>query len=125
MTQASHAHQFIIVGSGGSEHELVPLAEELAPGLPVLAVRGTVAIDGAFAFFHRLPDRSIDEADIGEWTPVLPEFIQDPMVGQGIAWPPVAIGFSNGANHGGGTAADPSEAPGGCVPVPTSLTVHG
>ena len=42
------------------------LAEELAPGLPVLGVRGTVANDGGFAFFHRLLDRSIDEADIAE-----------------------------------------------------------
>ena len=66
MTQASHAHQFIIVGSGGNEHDLIQLAQHLAPGSPLLTVRGTVAIDGGFAFFHRLPDRSIDEADIAE-----------------------------------------------------------
>jgi phospholipase/carboxylesterase len=62
-----------------------------------LLFAGTVAIDGGFAFFHRLPDRSIDEADISERTPVLAEFIQDTMASHGLAKAPIAIGFSNGA----------------------------
>ena len=87
----------LLHGSGGDEHDLVPLAEELAPGSPVLAVRGTVAIDGGFAFFHRFPDRSIDETDITERTPMLADFIQATMVSHGVTTPPVVIGFSNGA----------------------------
>jgi phospholipase/carboxylesterase len=73
------------------------LAEELAPGSPVLDVRGTVAIDGGFAFFHRLPDRSIEDADISERAPVLADFVQATMVGHGLNKAPIAIGFSNGA----------------------------
>ena len=109
MTQPKHARHFIagtdpvksplvlLHGSGGNEHDLVALAEELAPGSPVLGVRGTIAIDGGFAFFHRLPDRSIDEADIRGRTPVLAEFIQDTMASHGLTKAPIAIGFSNGA----------------------------
>lgn len=66
----------LLHGSGGNEHDLVPLAAELSPGSPVLAVRGAVLIDGGFAFFHRLPDRSLDEADISVRTPVLGNFIE-------------------------------------------------
>jgi len=68
MTQPRHAHHFIAgtdpakspmvlhLGSGGDEHDLVPLAEELASGSQVLRVHGTIAIDGGFTFFHRSPD---------------------------------------------------------------------
>jgi phospholipase/carboxylesterase len=109
MAQPEHTHHFIagtdpaksplvlLHGSGGNEHDLGPLAEKLAPGSPVIAVRGNVAIDGGFAFFHRFPDRSIDEADISELTPVLAQCIQDIMASRGLTMAPVAIGFSNGA----------------------------
>jgi phospholipase/carboxylesterase len=80
-------------GSGGDEHSLVPLAAELAPGAPTLSLRGTVEIDGGFAFFHRRPDRSVDEADIDERIPALAEFIG----AANFSTPPVAVGFSNGA----------------------------
>ena len=92
MKHPSHAYYFVagtdearsplvlLQGSGGNEPDLVRLADELAPGSPVFAARGTVVIDGGFAFFHRLPDRSIDEADIRERESVLANFIQDSMI---------------------------------------------
>jgi phospholipase/carboxylesterase len=109
MAQQTHTYQFIsgadpakpplvlLHGSSGGEHDLVPLAEALAPGSPTLGIRGTVAIDGGFAFFHRFPDRTIDEADITARTPVLADFIQVASARHGLAKAPVAIGFSNGA----------------------------
>jgi phospholipase/carboxylesterase len=109
MTQPIHAHHLILGsdpaksplvllhGSGGDEHDLVPLAEELAPGSSVLAVRGTVAIDGGYAFFNRFPDRLIDEPDIANRAPVLADFIEATMANHGLAEPPIVIGFSNGA----------------------------
>jgi len=84
-------------GSGGDERDLTPLAAELAPGAPILALRGTVEIDGGFAFFHRRPDRSIDEADIEMRIPALAEFIKNTGARNGFAKPPIAIGYSNGA----------------------------
>ena len=87
----------LLHGSGGGEHDLVPVAEELAPGSPILGLRGTVATDGGYAFFHRFPDRSIDEADIGTRCPVLADFIEDAMARGSLSRAPVAVGFSNGA----------------------------
>jgi len=109
MTDEPHVHQFIagtsqdktplvlLHGFGGDERDLVPLAERLAPGSSVLAIRGTVSIDGGFAFFHRFPDRSIDEADISARVPVLADFIETWRSRYGLAGPPIAIGYSNGA----------------------------
>jgi phospholipase/carboxylesterase len=109
MTAEPHASRFIagatpasaplvlLHGSGGTEHELVPLAADLAPGAPVLALRGTVAIDGGFAFFHRRSDRSIDEADIHTRIPVLAAFISAMTDRHQFAKAPIAVGFSNGA----------------------------
>jgi phospholipase/carboxylesterase len=109
MTMTSHVHQFIpgsdpdgmplvlLHGSGGDEHELVRLAADLAPEAPILAVRGGVPFDGGFAFFHRLPDRSVDEADITSRAPVLADFIEAASAQYGLAKAPIAVGFSNGA----------------------------
>jgi predicted esterase len=37
----------LLHGSGGDEHELVPLAADLAPASSILAVRGGIPFDGA------------------------------------------------------------------------------
>jgi phospholipase/carboxylesterase len=62
LTAMSHVHDFIpgiaptgmplvlLHGSGGDENELVPLAADLAPESPALAVRGGIPFDGGFAF---------------------------------------------------------------------------
>lgn len=109
MTDEPHVHQFIggtsrdktplvlLHGSGGDDRDLVPWAEQLAPASPVLAVRGTVGIDGGFAFFHRFPDRTIDEADIVGRVPILADFIETCCIRYGLAKPPIAVGYSNGA----------------------------
>jgi phospholipase/carboxylesterase len=109
MTQSPHIYHFLsgtdspksplvlLHGSGGNEHDLVSMVNELAPGSPVLAVRGTVAIDGGYAFFHRFPDRSINEADIANRVPVLADFITATMTSHSLTKAPIAIGFSNGA----------------------------
>jgi phospholipase/carboxylesterase len=109
MIPSSHSHRFIpgtspdkapmvmLHGSGGDEHTLVALAAELSQGAPVLSLRGTVEIDGGFAFFHRRPDRSLDEADIVARVPPLAEFITAAIAYHGLARPPIVVGFSNGA----------------------------
>ena len=62
-----------------------------------LGFRETVAIDGGFAFFHRFPDRTIDEADLTDRAPVLADFIEASASHHGFAKVPIAVGFSNGA----------------------------
>jgi phospholipase/carboxylesterase len=109
MTQSSLVYQFIpgtasngvpmvlLHGSGGDERDLVPFAAKLAPSAPMLSLRGTVGIDGGFAFFHRRPDRSIDEADLTARIPPLAGLIAASSEHHGFSSPPVVIGYSNGA----------------------------
>ena len=75
----------------------MPLASELAPHAARLGIRGTVAIDGGYAFFHRLPDRRVDEADIAAKAPALADYIAASCARHSFAGRPIAIGFSNGA----------------------------
>ena len=103
---ATHPHCFLpgtdtplvlLHGSGGNECDLLPLAAELAPNAAKFGIRGPVAIDGGYAFFHRFPDRRVDEADIEAKAPVLAAFIEASRARYDFGKPPIAVGFSNGA----------------------------
>ncbi|MHC2618020.1 phospholipase/carboxylesterase [Bradyrhizobium huanghuaihaiense] len=86
----------LLHGTGGTELDLLPLARDLSPERSILSVRGTVAIDGGFAFFHRHPDRTVDEADITERASILANFLETRSSHHRFA-APIAVGFSNGA----------------------------
>jgi predicted esterase len=111
--------------SGGDEHELVRLAADIALGSPILGIRGTVPMDGGFAFFHRFPDRTIDEAAITARVSRLADFIVAASARYSFARAPVAIGFSKRCDHGSGTAPDAPRAADGCDNVPTALSLPG
>jgi len=109
MTDQTHVHCFLpgtdpartplvlLHGSGGNEFDLMPLASELAPKAAKLGIRGTVAMEDGYAFFHRFPDRRVDEADIEARVPALAHFIEAFRTRHDFARRPMAIGFSNGA----------------------------
>jgi phospholipase/carboxylesterase len=109
MIVTSHSHLFIpgtdltkpplvlLHGSGGDEHEFVPLATDVAPRSSTLCIRGTIPMDGGFAFFHRFPDRTIDEADITARVSLLADFIEAASARYSLTRAPIAIGFFNGA----------------------------
>lgn len=86
----------LLHGTGGTELDLLPLARDLSAGTSTVSVRGTVAIDGGFAFFHRHPDRTVNEADIKERASTLANFLETCRAHHGFA-APIAVGFSNGA----------------------------
>jgi hypothetical protein len=133
LTAMSHVHNFIpgcgpaeaplvlLHCSGGNEHELVPLTTDMAPGSPVLAVRGGTPFDGGFAFFHRLPDRSIDEADVVSRAVILADLIGEPPAGNTAS--PRRPSLS--AFHAGGPAPDAPRAAGGCDPIPAAVALPG
>ncbi|WP_327138810.1 alpha/beta hydrolase [Nocardia sp. NBC_01327] len=94
---ADRAPVVLLHGSHGSESDLMSLACELAPGATRLGVRGTVDMGEGYAFFHRLPDRRVDEADMAARIPVLAECIETACISCNLTKRPFAIGFSNGA----------------------------
>jgi phospholipase/carboxylesterase len=89
----------LLHGTGGNEHDLLPLAEWLAPSAPVLSVRGTVLENGMPRFFRRLAEGVFDEDDLRERVDELAEFLIAAEKEYGVeagSW--TAVGFSNGAN---------------------------
>lgn len=86
-------------GTGGDEHDLVPLARLLRPGAAVLAPRGDLLERGMPRFFRRLAEGVFDLDDLRRRTETLAEWIR--IACQRYAIEPnrlVACGFSNGAN---------------------------
>jgi phospholipase/carboxylesterase len=89
----------LLHGTGGNEHDLLPLAERLAPSAPVLSVRGTVLENGMPRFFRRLAEGVFDEDDLRERVDELAEFLiaaEKEYEVEAGSW--AAVGFSNGAN---------------------------
>jgi phospholipase/carboxylesterase len=86
-------------GTGGTEYDLLPLAEEIAPEASVLSVRGNILENGMPRFFKRLAEGVFDEEDLVLRTKELYDFIQT--TSQQYDFDPkhvIAIGYSNGAN---------------------------
>ena len=89
----------LLHGTGGDEHDLLPLRDYLSPGAAVLSVRGTVLENGMPRFFRRLREGVFDEDDLRQQADNLAEFVglacQTYEIDDGSL---VAVGFSNGAN---------------------------
>jgi len=86
-------------GTGGDQHDLVPLARLLRPGAAVLAPRGDVLERGMPRFFRRRSDGVFDLDDLRRRTVALAEWTR--LAIERYAIDPgklVACGFSNGAN---------------------------
>jgi phospholipase/carboxylesterase len=89
----------LLHGTGGNEHDLLPLRDSLSPGAAVLAVRGTVLENGMPRFFRRLAEGVFDEDDLRRQADALAGFVAVASAAYGIEpGTLVAVGFSNGAN---------------------------
>lgn len=89
----------LLHGTGGDEHDLLPLGRALSPGSALLSPRGDVSERGAPRFFARLGDGLFDPAEVTRRTHALADFIAAAAGRHGFDPRRLfAVGFSNGAN---------------------------
>lgn len=92
----------LLHGTGGSERDLLPLADEIDPNANVLSVLGNSNENGMARYFKRLAAGVFDEADLKFRTRELNDYLADATKEYGFNREKVvAIGYSNGANIAG------------------------
>ncbi|MEK5036561.1 alpha/beta hydrolase [Sporosarcina sp. FSL K6-3457] len=98
-TDASKPVLLMLHGTGGTENDLLPLADLIAPEASVLSVRGNVLENGMPRFFRRLAEGVFDEEDLIFRTKELNEFLDEAAEKHGFDRSNIiSIGYSNGAN---------------------------
>lgn len=89
----------LLHGTGGTETDLLPLAEKIDAESNVLSVRGNVLENGMPRFFRRLAEGVFDMEDLIFRTKELNEFLDDAAVKYDFdRHNMIALGYSNGAN---------------------------
>ncbi|RED56644.1 alpha/beta hydrolase [Cohnella phaseoli] len=92
----------LLHGTGGTEQDLLPLAERISQGSSILSVRGNVLENGMPRFFRRLAEGVFDMEDLEFRTKELHAFLDQAAGEYGFARNNVvAVGYSNGANIAG------------------------
>jgi phospholipase/carboxylesterase len=93
----------LLHGTGGDEHDLLPLGSDLLPGAALLSPRGQVSENGSLRFFRR---SAVGVLDIEDWrarTHQLADFIVEASGKYGFnPSRAFAVGLSNGANIASG-----------------------
>lgn len=108
-TDLSFIHEFVpgssdrtlllLHGTGGNEHDLLPLGRELDPTAALLSPRGQVLENGYARFFRRLAEGVFDLEDLKRRTDELADFVLAAAEGYEFDRAKVvAVGYSNGAN---------------------------
>ncbi|MFC5601892.1 alpha/beta hydrolase [Sporosarcina koreensis] len=98
-TDNSKPTLLLLHGTGGTEQDLLPLAELIDPEASVLSVRGNVLENGMPRFFRRLAEGVFDEEDLIFRTEELHKFLNEAAEEHGFDRSNiVAVGYSNGAN---------------------------
>jgi len=98
-TDLNQSTFLLLHGTGGDEHDLLPLASRIDPTYNVLSVRGEVKENGMNRFFRRLAEGVFDEEDLVYRTKTLIDFVKEASKTYGFdPTKVVALGYSNGAN---------------------------
>ena len=96
---SSNRTLLLLHGTGGNEHDLIPLGHELDPNAALLGPRGKVLENGMPRFFRRLAEGVFDLEDLKYRTNELADFVTAAAQHYGFATDQlVAVGYSNGAN---------------------------
>lgn len=86
-------------GTGGDEHDLVPIGEMMDSSANVLSLRGTVNESGMLRYFKRLKPGVFDEVDLKKRTMELAETLDTLCKHYDLEKSfMILIGYSNGAN---------------------------
>ena len=89
----------LLHGTGGNEHDLIPLGREIDSAASILSPRGKVLENGMPRFFRRLAEGIFDEEDLKRRTHELADFVGAAAQHYEFAADKiVAVGYSNGAN---------------------------
>lgn len=100
--KGTHPNQptlLLLHGTGGTEHDLLPVAERILPTANKLAVRGSVLENGMPRFFRRIAEGVFDEEDLIFRTNELYDFLKKAEKDYAFDRKKLfAIGYSNGAN---------------------------
>jgi phospholipase/carboxylesterase len=96
---SSNRTLLLLHGTGGNEHDLIPLGHELDPNAALLSPRGKALENGMPRFFRRLAEGVFDLEDLQRRTHELADFVAAAadhydIDNQNI----IAVGYSNGAN---------------------------
>lgn len=96
----AQAPTFVLLhGTGGNEHDLLPVAELFAPSYNALGIRGNVLENGMNRFFKRHGEGQYDIKDLKFRANELHQFIKTSAQHYGFNINQVIlVGFSNGAN---------------------------
>lgn len=99
---AQAATLLLLHGTGGNEHDLLPIAESLGKDFNILSLRGNVLENGMPRFFRRLGMGIFDEKDLAFRTREMIAFITEISKKEGFDLSRIiALGYSNGANIAG------------------------
>jgi phospholipase/carboxylesterase len=98
--KGNSSHTFVLLhGTGGNEHDLLPIANRIDSQASILSVRGNVLENGMARFFKRLKPGVFDEEDLILRTTELKSFIDDAANKyQFDRNQVIVLGYSNGAN---------------------------
>lgn len=98
--QGENESVFVLLhGTGGTEHDLIPVAEMLDNKAGVLAVRGEVKENGMNRFFKRHGEGQYDVQDLEKRGEELFQFIREKSTEHQFNMEEVIfVGFSNGSN---------------------------
>ncbi|SCS37084.1 methylhydroquinone degradation carboxylesterase MhqD [Staphylococcus caeli] len=89
----------LLHGTGGDEHDLLPLSELLNPKYNVLSIRGEVSENGMNRFFKRHGEGQYDLEDLKLRTDRLILFLKEAAERYGFdLTQAIPVGFSNGSN---------------------------
>lgn len=94
----------LLHGTGGNEHDLVPLAKHFGNDINILSLRGNVNESGMPRFFKRIGVGIFDEKDLEFRTNEMVHFLKELAQKEGFDHTKIiALGYSNGANIAGAT----------------------